>query len=137
MTIVNTTKICYFVIILFQKNMLIPSQYNQKGIFERVLRSKDGQLMRVCFEVYEVNGEIKGRIIKAEPILSLNRSSAEQPSHDSYINGFGDNYGTNLLLASANKIVSPYSWILEKKITSPFSEFEFLTSIKIRAPSFK
>ena len=99
--------------------MLIPSQYNQKGIFERVLRSKDGQLMRVCFEVYEFNGEIKGRIIKAEPILSLETSRS-----------FGQ-----LALASAHKIISPYSWNLEKKITSPFSELHFLSSIKIRAPS--
>ena len=51
--------------------MLIPSQYNQKGIFERLIRSKNGQLMRVSFEIYEVNGDIKGRIIKAEPVLLL------------------------------------------------------------------
>ena len=104
--------------------MLIPSQYSQRGTFERVLRSKDGQLMRVCFEVYEVNGEIKGRIINAEPIFSIERSGSENFAQSIYA------------ISGSTKIISPYSWIIEKKITSPFSEFEFLTSIKIRAPSF-
>ena len=103
--------------------MLIPFQYNQKGIFEKVLRSRDGQLMRVCFEVYEVNGEIKGRIIKAEPIFSLARSGKENI------------FQSIFAITGDTSIVSPYSWNIEKKITSPFSEFEFLTSIKIRAPS--
>ncbi len=110
--------------------MLIPSQYNQKGIFERVLRSKDGQLMRVSFEVYEVNGEIKGRVIKAEPIVSIARGTNEKSSAI-----HGQNYANIFILSGSSKISSPYTWTIEKKITSPFSEFEFLTSIKIRAPS--
>lgn len=105
--------------------MLIPSQYNQKGIFERLIRSKNGQLMRVSFEIYEVNGDIKGRIIKAEPVLLLARATPKTAK---------ESFDT-LLLSAPVKILSPYFWNIEKKITSPFSEFQFLTSIKIRAPS--
>ncbi len=104
--------------------MLIQSQYNQKGIFERIVRSKDGQLVRVFFEVYEWNGEVKGRILKAEPILALARAATEKVKT-----------ACALLLCAPAKIISPYFWNIEKKITSPFSNFDLFSSIKIRAPS--
>ena len=96
--------------------MLIPTQYNQKGIFERIIRSRDGQLVRVFFEVYEWNGEIKGRIVRAEPILALTgESQAERAS--------------TLSLSAPAVIVSPYFWNIEKKITSPFSNLDFFLPI--------
>ena len=99
-------------------------------MFERIVRSRDGQLVRIFFEVYEWNGELKGRILRAEPILALARASTEQAATKQT---FADS--CVLLLCAASKIVSPYHWSVEKKITSPFSELDFLTSIKIRAPS--
>lgn len=104
--------------------MLIQSQYNQKGIFEKIVRSKDGQLVRVFFEVYEMGGEIRGRILRAEPILALARAAAEKI-----------NAAYTLLLSAPAKIISPYFWNIEKKLTSPFSNLEFLTSVKARAPT--
>ncbi|MEI6396998.1 MAG: hypothetical protein WCO48_02925 [Candidatus Taylorbacteria bacterium] len=104
--------------------MLIQSHYNQQGIFERIVRSRDGQLVRVFFEVYEIGGEFKGRILRAEPILALaGESSKSECAHI-------------FALCAPTKIVSPYHWTVEKKITSPFSIRDFLTSIKIRAPAY-
>ena len=103
--------------------MLIQSHYNQQGIFERIVRSRDGQLVRVFFEVYEIGGEFKGRILRAEPILAL--AGECQPNRD-YI----------FALCAPDEIISPYFWNIEKKITSPFSTRDFLTSIKIRAPAY-
>jgi hypothetical protein len=107
--------------------MLIPSLYNQydrdqQGIFEKIVRSRNGQLVRVFFEVYEWNGELKGRILRAEPVLTLaGESKSECPRV--------------FALSAPTEIVSPYFWNIEKKITSPFSSRDFLTSVKIRAPS--
>jgi hypothetical protein len=114
--------------------MLIQSHYNQQGIFEKIVRSKDGQLVRVCFEVYEFNGEIKGRILKAEPILALARAPQAAVAHFNRLAGNVANACAFLLCAPA-KIVSPYFCNIEKKITSPFSSFDLFASIKIRAPS--
>ncbi len=112
------------------KYMLIQSHNNQKGIFEKIIRSKDGQIVRVFFEVYEVNGELKGRIIKAEPILALARAHDESSGSCAFsLSSF------SFPLSSSSELVSPYHWTIEKKITSPFSTCNFLTSIKIRAPS--
>ena len=109
------------------KYMLIQSHYNQKGIFEKIIRSKDGQLVRIFFEVYEVDGAIKGHIIKAEPILALARAATKVAENIQN--------ACTLLLCAPIKILSPYFWNIEKKITSPFSELHFLSSIKIRAPA--
>jgi hypothetical protein len=104
--------------------MLIPSQYNQKGIFEKIIHSKDGRLMRVTFEIYEFNGELSGRILKAEPVLELAHSASERMKA-----------ACALILCAPAKIISPYFWNIEKRITSPFSDLQFLSNIKIRAPS--
>jgi hypothetical protein len=116
--------------------MLIPSQYNQKGIFEKVIRARDGRLMRLYFEVYEINGEIKGRLIKAEPVLVLASAKNSRPTPTYRLSGkigVASEIGQLILCAPA-EIVSPYFWNIEKKISSPYSSFCFLTSIKIRAP---
>ncbi len=116
--------------------MLIPSLYSQKGIFEKVIRSRDGQLVRVFFEVYEIGGELRGRILRAEPILALARATTNAQSIPFYRLAGKAHSACTLLLCAPAKLVSPYSWKTEKKITSPFSQLDFLTSIKIRAPSY-
>ena len=83
--------------------------------------------MRVFFEVYEINGEYKGRLLKAEPILAL--AKATVANVDAMANS------CTLLLCAAVKIISTYFWNIEKKITAPFSTLDFLTSIKPRAPT--
>ncbi len=114
--------------------MLIQSHYNQKGTFERIIRSRDGQLVRIFFEVYEIGGEFKGRILRAEPILALAKGTKTVPHTTNRLSG---NVASAcvLLLCAPSEIVSPYFWNIEKKITSPFSICNLLTSIKIRAPS--
>ncbi len=114
--------------------MLIPTYHNQKGIFERIIRSNDGRLLRVYFEVYEVNGELKGRILNAEPVLVLAKADNSVPSHFNRLNGSVSST-CSLLLCAPAKILSPYFFNVEKKITSPFSVFDLFSSIKIRAPS--
>ena len=49
--------------------MIVASNY--KGIHEKVLRARNGQLVRVCFSVAEYNGEMRGQIISVTPILEL------------------------------------------------------------------
>jgi hypothetical protein len=107
--------------------MLIPVQYNERGIFERVLRARNGVLMRVRFEVVEINGELHGRVIGYEPVIEL---SAGYPNT-------ANTYNPSQCLLACPEIgeTVPLSWLTEKKITSPFSAFEFLTSIKPRAPT--
>jgi hypothetical protein len=114
--------------------MLIPTYHNQKGIFERIIRSNDGRLLRVYFEVYEVNGELKGRILNAEPVLALARAPQNEAGYFNRLSGNVSNTCTLLLCAPA-KILSPYFFNVEKKITAPFSAFDLFSNIKIRAPS--
>ena len=114
--------------------MLIPTYHNQKGIFERIIRSNDGRLLRVYFEVYEVGGELKGRILNAEPVLTLAKVENSVPSHFNRLSGNVSSTCT-LLLCAPSKILSPYFFNVEKKITAPFSTFDLFSSIKIRAPS--
>ena len=131
MSILIVLGICYTI---FIKNMLIQRYYKQQGIYEKIVRSRDGQLVRVLFEVYEFNGEIKGRILKAEPILALARAPQAAVAHFNRLAGNVAKTCTLRLCAPA-EIVSPYFWNFEKKITSPFSTFDLFASIKIRAPS--
>ncbi len=114
--------------------MLIQSHYNQQGIFERIIHSRDGQLVRIFFEVYEIGGEFKGRILRAEPILALARVPKTVALSTNRISGKKSSTSI-LLLCAPSKIISSYFWNIEKKITSPFPTFDLFSSIKIRAPS--
>ncbi len=104
--------------------MLSLSHQSHKGTFERLIRSREGVLMRVYFEVYEYEGGLKGRIIKVEPVVALKGNSR---STSFYLSA--PKSAKELFFA---KIVSPYSELL-----TPNSDLRFFTSQPTRAPSFK
>lgn len=103
--------------------MLTISHYNQKGIFEKVIRAKNGALMRVHFEVYEIDGNFRGRVISVESISLL---------------AVGVSNSTKCLPAvclaetKAESIVSTYA-----PIVSPYLELYFFMSQPTRAPAFR
>src|SRR3989344_8348375 len=51
--------------------MLAISTQNQQGIFEKVLRGKDGRLYAVRFVITDTDGQIRGRVLSVEPVLEL------------------------------------------------------------------
>lgn len=50
--------------------MLAISNKQLNSIFERIIKDKNGILVRVRFIVVEVNGEFRPQIISAEPVVS-------------------------------------------------------------------
>ena len=100
----------------------------QLGTHYRNIRARNGVLMSVCFEVSEIDGVIRGRIISAQPIYELSASGTEKQ------NSSNKNI-VYCLSAAKESLISPYSWITQKKIVSPFSLLDLLTSVKIRATS--
>ncbi len=108
--------------------MLSISNINQKGIFTRVVTDNNGSLVRVKFQVYEIDGVLKGHIISAEPVISLkadpNTSSQNKTNHFS------------LPCPRREKEESVISWFDTNHVVSPYSSLYLLTNIKIRAPAF-
>lgn len=86
---------------------------NQSEVFEKVVRARNGRLFRVRFVVVERGGALRGRVVSCEPIVVF------LPSTKRFVN-------KTCLSFQVRKTVSPY-----------FNKFQFLTAIKIRAPSFK
>jgi hypothetical protein len=100
--------------------MLTVPNFVQKGIFERIVRSRTGTLMRVHFEVYEVNGELKGKVLRVEPILSINGS----------VEGAKCLTGASAANSAFLEYISPL-----KSVLSPYIELYFFNSQPTRAPS--
>jgi hypothetical protein len=110
--------------------MLINSQ--DKGIYERILTAKNGQLVRVTFAVVEVNGVMRGRIISVAPVVSVAgqtvvaTTTANSATEQLY-----------LPLSVHHDIAASVESIFVKKTPSPYLSFEFFMSQPTRAPSFK
>ena len=104
----------------------MPSNLLQKGIFERVIQARNGVLVRVRFEVVDIDGVLKGRILGYEPIIALSSGIKIAES---------GGFSPCILACPEIGSVIPLSWAFEKKTTSPFSIFDFLTSIRARAPT--
>lgn len=110
--------------------MLSISNINQKGIFTRVVTDSNGSLVRVRFEVYEVNGLLKGHVLSVEPVISLNA--------DSNVSTFSNNKSNRFSLpcpACGAELVEISSWFDNHNVVSPYSSLYLLTNIKIRAPA--
>lgn len=126
--------------------MLSISNCNKKGVFERVISAPDGALLRVRFEVYEVGGLLKGRIITVEPIISVNTvipASSERmrgtklvPDSDRGA-GIQDYVHNPLCLPCASSNLQPQtSNLYFLPVTSPYFSLEYLiNSQPTRAPS--
>ena len=106
--------------------MLIPSFYSQKGLFERLVRGKNGALIRVRFEVVEFNGELRGRVISAEPVIELQGQKSKVKSQN----------GSLCLPCASSEILHLTSYIFAFAPTvSPYNTLEFFMSQPTRAPS--
>ena len=109
----------------FIKAMLTP--YRPQFI-EKIMTDASGRRFRVLFAVSFVNGEVRGRVISAEPIehksLELRGESYEKSTE------------TLCLPYVAIAIITPTSYLLSPALfISPFSELFFFTSQPTRAPN--
>lgn len=93
----------------------------QSEIFQKTIR-QNGKLFQVRFVIVEKNGKLRGKIISCEPIEVLGGSGVATEQHC-------------LPLFSPTQAF-PEETIRFRKVVPPFSSFDFLTSIQIRAPSF-
>ncbi|MFA6459534.1 MAG: hypothetical protein WCV79_04065 [Candidatus Paceibacterota bacterium] len=102
--------------------MITISRYNQKGTFERIVRAKNGSMLRVFFEVYEINGTLKGRVLYAEPISLLSGQASDASRCLA---------GTCAKISHETEYISIYA-----PIVSPYPELYFFMSQPTRAPAF-
>ena len=103
--------------------MIIPSYTQHKGIAERVIRTRNGSLARIRFEVIDVDGNLRARVISVEPIYEL-ETSQKNPAASLCLAGFtGETESEPLIIPGYQPIVSP------------FSELFFFNSQPTRAPS--
>lgn len=101
----------------------------QSEMFERIVRDRHGRLFRVRFVVVERGGVLRGKVVSVAPI------AARQKRFKIYDFGF-KNKKQYLIQGYIEKIADNQSRTARIRINSPyFSIFEFLTPIKIRAPS--
>ena len=114
--------------------MLINS--NNKGIYERILTAKNGQLVRVTFAVIEVNGVMRGRVISVTPIVSV-AGKAVAATSAAPANTASVSEQLYLTGTIAHDIAEAAESIFVKKTPSPYISFEFFMSQPTRAPSFK
>ena len=100
------------------------SKIKKSEIFEKVVHDKTGRIFRVQFVVVERNGVLRGKVISCQEIKGLRGCTGKRPS-----------CGHILLAGTATRKSARISKRGYRPILSPFSQFDFLTEIKIRAPS--
>lgn len=103
--------------------MLLTQERNLNSIFERIVKDKNGELVRVRFIVVEIDGKFQGQIVSAEPLKKVEevKKSAEK----------------TLLLPLFSQHLISYEKFVEiyfSKI-SPYTTLEFFMSQPTRAPS--
>lgn len=100
----------------------------QSEIFERIVRDRSGRLFRVRFMVVERDGVLRGRIISCEVVPELRRFKMYDVGFKKKICCLPGRLPFRSVKGQLSKVKSAS--------TSPyFNKFEFLTVIKIRAPS--
>lgn len=103
-----------------KKEMLVQSL--QTKILEKVVRGKNGRLVRVRFEVTEIDGRTYGRILSVSPIHELKPCTTI--------------YRSIAQLAGARKEKEPRPVLgFTDSVVSPFTSLEFFVSQMTRAPS--
>ncbi|KKW10836.1 MAG: hypothetical protein UY50_C0025G0008 [Parcubacteria group bacterium GW2011_GWA2_49_9] len=93
---------------------------HQSEIFEKVV-TKNGQLFLVRFVILEREGRLRGKIISCEAIEALPAGATVESEY--------------CLPVFSDIQPAPITRKIFEEIVSPFFTLEFLTSIKIRAPS--
>ena len=104
--------------------MFAVCNFHQLGIYERIVRARNGALVRVRFAVVLIEGNLRGRIISIEPFFELKAAKRQiaQPKC--------------LALPSAKfrHTIPKYSRY-EKAIVFPYKDLSFFISQLTRAPS--
>jgi|SRR3989344_5983982 len=111
--------------------MLAISTQNQQGIFEKVLRGKDGRLYAVRFVITDTDGQIRGRVLSIVPVSEL-------PSRITIYRNKTETsfYNQRVLNAPTKKTERFFQRACDGLITSPyFSSLDFFVSQMTRAPS--
>lgn len=99
--------------------MLTTNTKQLNSTFERIVRDKNGVLVRVRFIVVEVNGQFQPQIISAEPFLQKKKAIICLPTP-----------------ISIPKAIYPYKLSFVSKLF-PTEFLEFFMSQPTRAPSFR
>jgi len=98
-----------------------------KGIHERILTDKSGRLIRVQFEIVEVAGVMRGRVISVTPVISVSgKISTETTSTKEVL---------CLPISVTRDIAAAVESIFVQTRVSPYTSFEFFMSQPTRAPS--
>lgn len=95
--------------------MLATKNQQLNSIFERIVRDKNGVLIRVRFTIVEVNGVFQGQIISATPLVQEEAIC--------------------LPCEKLEKVNIEKEIIFFDKIISPYFSLDFLMSQPTRAPS--
>lgn len=90
------------------------------NVFERIVKDKDGILIRVRFTIVEINGVLKGHIISAEPLISKADNTIF------CLPCINENIESDIGLCINNSELKH----------SPYFSLDFFTSQPTRAPSF-
>ncbi|HEY4499014.1 MAG TPA: hypothetical protein VJH94_03050 [Candidatus Paceibacterota bacterium] len=104
--------------------MLAIAQQQTQGIFQKTLRGKDGRLFNVCFEVIEIAGHTRARIISATPVCELKGNCAKTTTTRAY-----------LPVSRAEPPPTPKPQEFHSYTSPFFSELDFFVSQMTRAPS--
>ncbi len=99
--------------------MLTVQNKQLNGIFERIVRDKNGVLIRVRFTVIEINGQFQGQIISATPIVSQT-----------------ENEVICLPKIKESKVLAKDTTPSFIPALSPYISLEFFMSQPTRAPAF-
>jgi len=108
--------------------MLAISNKQLNSTFERIVRDKNGVLVRVRFVVVEVNGSFRAQIVSAEAIANRANTNTSESSYPKSEVFFFPIF--KKVAKYYEKLVENYSALL-----SPYQPLDFLMSQPTRAPS--
>ena len=99
--------------------MLATKNQQLNSIFERIVRDKNGVLVRVRFTIVEINGAFQGQIISATPL-------AHEVREETIL----------LPIEKVSKVIIEKDLVYFDKIVSPYFSLDFFMSQPTRAPAF-
>ena len=109
--------------------MLVTSRQN--GIYEKIVRAKNGQLFRVHFAVVNEFGTLRGRVLSMEPVLELTTTALS--SNDATVHSCHAVFLPASVEADLVQATVRFSDTYDFQVISPL---DFFISQPTRAPSF-
>ena len=107
------------------------------SVFERIIKDKNGTLIRVRFTIVEKDGSFQGQIISATPFISKVDSSVfSSSSTSSFSNTSKSEKRICLPCVKNNEIVIENVIPSLISIFSPYFSLDFFMSQPTRAPAF-